>query len=475
MNEVLYSDIVIYLISIIIIVVFYLLYYFFIKEFLNNTFCKINLEELEIPRKGDNILIFIPHPDDEIIGCYAYIKKAKLNGCKIKIVMVTNGDGVGLFDIKSKIRRPLPQHFEWLACDRQKEVINVLTSIGLKEEDIIFLGYPDGHIMSLWRDNWNKSNQLLSRYTQKDCVFYNNSFNLGTPYTGSCFCEDIEKIIGQYNPTHIVYPNQYDRHLDHIAISCFVKYVILKLGIAPVEVTYLIHSGIWPVPIGKFSNCLLMPPKILSNDNLKWYCLNLLNDEIREKEMYLSLYKSQQKNIIMKFFLLSFVRKNELFASSYDTVLNYNIQFKSSNTVEIINNTNTLSTIIKYFNKPMWIFGYCIYVKNNTIYFKIKTRKKPTLSCKYVLDIFFFNKHNKVSRIIISVINGQMEFELLPEDSFNKISNPISLEMKKDIQIGLPMKEIIDCTSIMINISSFNNQKLIDRTVPSVIKIESVK
>lgn len=290
---------------------------YFIRLKIRNS--KVPICELKIPNDSSSILLFIPHPDDEIAGCYSIIKKAKQNGCSLKVVMVTNGDGVGLFDIiRYKIFRFKPEYFETLAYIRQKEVIEALTSIGLKKTDIIFLGYPDGCLMHLWKESWNKTNPFISKYTKKNYPFYKNSFNQKAFYAGSSLAEDIETIILEYKPTHIVYPNAYDRHKDHIAVNNFVKYVIFKLDIRPTEFTYLMHRGMWPVPVGKFTKRQLLPPKSLNGCGMIWYYIRLSNDEIKEKERCLLVYKSQLKNPAMKLFLNSFIRQNELFAEGSD-------------------------------------------------------------------------------------------------------------------------------------------------------------
>ena len=71
------------------------------------------------------ILIFCPHQDDEINiagGLLLNLKKVK---CEVKVIYSTNGD----WNINANIRI--------------KEARKSLKVLGVKKENIIFLGYPD--------------------------------------------------------------------------------------------------------------------------------------------------------------------------------------------------------------------------------------------------------------------------------------------------------------------------------------------
>ncbi len=44
------------------------------------------------PGPDDRILIFAPHPDDEVLGSGTYIQRAIKNGAEVKVVLMTNGN-----------------------------------------------------------------------------------------------------------------------------------------------------------------------------------------------------------------------------------------------------------------------------------------------------------------------------------------------------------------------------------------------
>ena len=51
-----------------------------------------NLGTIQVPPQNSRILVVAPHNDDEAIGASQFISHSIMNGCKVKIVMVTNGD-----------------------------------------------------------------------------------------------------------------------------------------------------------------------------------------------------------------------------------------------------------------------------------------------------------------------------------------------------------------------------------------------
>ncbi|MEM4719494.1 MAG: PIG-L family deacetylase [Candidatus Pacearchaeota archaeon] len=36
-------------------------------------------------------MVLAPHPDDESLGCFGYLKRAKEQGSKIKVIILTDG------------------------------------------------------------------------------------------------------------------------------------------------------------------------------------------------------------------------------------------------------------------------------------------------------------------------------------------------------------------------------------------------
>jgi LmbE family N-acetylglucosaminyl deacetylase len=74
--------------------------------------------------KNDTILLFSPHPDDEILGASAYLRHCFVNGYNIKVVYMTSGKSQGG------------------ANRRQEEATKGIKLLGGTEENLIFCEMP---------------------------------------------------------------------------------------------------------------------------------------------------------------------------------------------------------------------------------------------------------------------------------------------------------------------------------------------
>lgn len=87
--------------------------------------------------RGKTILVFTPHPDDELFGCGGTLAMLAKNKNKIIIVVYTN-DNKGSFDLEMTSER--------LARIRKAEEEAATETLGIPKESIIWLGYDDGEL-----------------------------------------------------------------------------------------------------------------------------------------------------------------------------------------------------------------------------------------------------------------------------------------------------------------------------------------
>lgn len=161
------------------------------------------------------VYIFVPHQDDEINIAYGLIYKIKNNVKEMKVIYATNGNYI----VKDKYRL--------------KEGIDSLKKVGLKKEDIIFMGYSDQipeekthlyHENYKWYDNANN-------YTTK--TPWNNDYhylkyNEHAVFNKNNFINDISDIILDKLPD-IIISIDFDSHPDHRALSLSVENALGKI------------------------------------------------------------------------------------------------------------------------------------------------------------------------------------------------------------------------------------------------------
>ena len=87
--------------------------------------------------KGKTVLVFTPHPDDDLFGCGGTLALLARNQNKIFIVIYTN-DNKGSFDLEMTSER--------LARIRKAEEEAALATLGIPKENLIWLGYDDGEL-----------------------------------------------------------------------------------------------------------------------------------------------------------------------------------------------------------------------------------------------------------------------------------------------------------------------------------------
>jgi LmbE family N-acetylglucosaminyl deacetylase len=279
-------------------------------------------EHIDAPEAGSRVLIIAPHPDDETLGAGILIKETLANGGKVKVVLMTNGDGYRVAAHLDYTKLTLtPKEYINFGYTRQQESVKALASSGVSESDIIFLGYPDGGLASIWSSNWNSTSPYTSPYTQADRSPYTNSFKKNRLYCGQNVVADLSQIIHDFQPTDIVMPHPNDKHPDHWATNAFTKYTLTVLNYSPQkEWLYLIHRGLWPSPeAGSQSKRDLAPPAKLLKTGTKWYALDLTDQEIKLKTEAIKLYHSQQKTL--GFQMSCFEKQSELFGQYTDAKL----------------------------------------------------------------------------------------------------------------------------------------------------------
>lgn len=231
-----------------------------------------------------DILIFAPHPDDEALGCAGLIYKAIQKKKKVKVVVVANGessiDGTEWF----YGHKPTTEDFINIGYVRQKESISAMKVLGLKSEDVIFLGYPnDGLMEIISSDVYSKDNPYRSEFTNFDRVSYENSYSMGATFCKESFFGDIKGILDENNPKYVYVTHPQDNHFDHKACGQFVQTIVKSWDRSIHVLNYMIASSKIPSPRRRFVyKC---------TGQLKE---KFLNDATRKiKERCINEYKSQ--------------------------------------------------------------------------------------------------------------------------------------------------------------------------------------
>lgn len=277
------------------------------------------LPALPAPERGQRLLVFAPHIDDETLGCGGLLQQAVRAGASARVVFLTNGDGFRVA-VERQFRRlhPTPGDYVRFAAIRQEEAVQALAGLGVHADSVEFLGYPDRGLLPLWEEHWSPDRLFTSAYTRCDRSPYKRAFRPEAPYCGSGLLEDLATVLQQARPTDVYVTHPSDDHPDHSAASAFVTLAVRRLqrqGAAWARGCrlhyYLVHRGDWPAPQGLHRNDQLLPPSEMTGLDTRWALRPLTGQEVEAKEASILAYPSQ--TAVMKRFLVSFARSNELF------------------------------------------------------------------------------------------------------------------------------------------------------------------
>jgi LmbE family N-acetylglucosaminyl deacetylase len=263
------------------------------------------------------LMVFGPHPDDESLGAGGLIQRVLTLGGKVRVVFMTNGDGFpeGVEE-EDHITHPTAKDFRDYGVERREEALRALATLGVKEHEAIFLGFPDGGLC-----------YLLGKF-RADPLAYTSPYTLEnrppafamiiphTDYNGSDLTMEIARVLAVFRPNLVAVTPPEDQHPDHCATYSFVREALIELGkrgqaLKPVVLSFLIHFGQWPVGQGAGTGFRLDSPDGFPAKGSKWISFPLRANEAETKRK--AIFKHHTQMLVMGRYLLSFARANELF------------------------------------------------------------------------------------------------------------------------------------------------------------------
>jgi LmbE family N-acetylglucosaminyl deacetylase len=257
-----------------------------------------------------SLLVVSPHPDDESLCCSGVIQRVLHAGGHVSIVWFTSGDGSELDLLvveKSFFKRPAK--LRDLALRRMQESRAAASVLGVPQERLYFLGYPDRGILALITDNY--ITPYRSKFTTETAVPYAAALSPGHPYTGMSLERDFETVLDRVRPSLILAPSPRDSHPDHRATGIVAIRALARRNEVSKIRYWIVHGGeFWPVPRGYEPDLEMNPPPL--GHGLSQSTFKLEPAEEQRKRDAIGAYRTQME--VMSSFLLSFVRTNELYS-----------------------------------------------------------------------------------------------------------------------------------------------------------------
>jgi LmbE family N-acetylglucosaminyl deacetylase len=194
--------------------------------------------------EGVDVLVIAPHPDDEVLLAAGVMRAAVEAGQRVHVVLMTNGD----------------YSCERDGYQREAESVAAVKLLGVKEEDVHFLGYPDGALEKLGpeplppMDHRDATGACIARtgtYADRAAGRLDeHTARTGAPaeWTADNLVGDLEALLRKLAPRHVYLPHGIDDHPDHAMTYVYFRRALDRLDTLPPLVHRgLVHAGeCWP-------------------------------------------------------------------------------------------------------------------------------------------------------------------------------------------------------------------------------------
>ena len=155
------------------------------------------------------------------------IRAAVENGIPIRVVFFTSGDA-GACD--QYHQRPCgPAEALNFGAIRMQESRAALGHLGVAQENIYFLGLPDGGSEKIWLEHAEATQPYLSVLLASDHAPYEGLFRPNLPYACKSVVEVAKELIRKFQPDVIYTGHPDERHVDHRTNNWFVVKALQEL------------------------------------------------------------------------------------------------------------------------------------------------------------------------------------------------------------------------------------------------------
>jgi LmbE family N-acetylglucosaminyl deacetylase len=315
--------------------------------------------------------------------------------------------------------------------------------LGIKLEQLIFLGYPDFKTLNIWYSHWQDSPAAESMLTKARAVPYANAFRPGAPYKGEEILQDLEAILREFKPTKIFVSHPGDHNPDHRALYLFARVAIwdLENEIRPAVYPYLIHYKLWPEPKGYHPDRQLVPPEEFKQENA-WFIDNLEPEQLKNKFSAIKKHRSQY--ISSGGYLASFMRRNELFGDFPSMTL-------SKNTTSTLLSLHPKPSLLElpeqlFYNERVSFIGIeqrTINIEGDKLVLTIKLSRP--LGKQVGASIYMFGyRHDRPFKEMpkIHIKFGEFEYKIYDQDERLSETGIKVVRKAKEITVYMPLDKL---------------------------------
>ncbi len=161
---------------------------------------------------NSRLLVFAPHPDDETLATGELILAARDAGATVRVVFATDGDNNPWPQrwIEKRWRIDARARANW-GARRRSEATRALGVLGVDQDQLCFLGWPDQGLTDCLMDD-----DMAERTLAEE--------------------------ISAFSPTQVALPALADRHPDHGALGMLVNLALRRSDTDCTHLEYVVHG-----------------------------------------------------------------------------------------------------------------------------------------------------------------------------------------------------------------------------------------
>ncbi len=230
----------------------------------------------------NRVVVFAPHPDDEILGCGGTIAKKISEGYEVIIVFLTDGR-YAFSEMLNIDTDPTPSELKEIRKEEAKRGTKLL---GIYPENLIFLDIEDGKL--------GENEEVAGKR--------------------------IAEILSKSLPKEVYFPQEREFNHDHVVTNRLVKREISGFHPRPVEYQYVIG---WVYPLNLVANVLpkylneLIFSKFLKLDKCHIDISDFLfvkKAALQEYQSQINIFSNKQRGPVLgRSFLKRFLKTEEEF------------------------------------------------------------------------------------------------------------------------------------------------------------------
>ncbi len=182
--------------------------------------------EISVNSLPKSILVFCAHEDDESAHS-GTIRAAVESNIPIRFVYFTSGDA-GSCD-RYYGRFCGPNEAREFGYVRMGETRRALAYLGVPQENIFFLGLPDGGSGAIWYEHIERDNPYLATLMSTAHAPYRGIHRPNLPYARRAVVDEAKEFIRRFEPGVIYTGHPDERHVDHRTNNWFVVKALQEL------------------------------------------------------------------------------------------------------------------------------------------------------------------------------------------------------------------------------------------------------